>query len=277
MATGHKVNNGVLSLAVPGDGRELKTLLEHFSEQGKSTGLVTTTYLTHATPAAFGAHTESRGNYSEIAADYLSRARPRVLFGGGANGLSEEEAVAAGYTVVQDRQALLALDTETTAPVAGLFGSTNLPYELDGLGDLPHLSEMALVAMDILENDPDGFFLVVEGGRFDHACHSNDLERAVHETVEFSETLRTLLEHLPQPRRTLIIVTADHETGGLSVVRNNGTGNMPTVTWSTGGHTPSEVPVYARGPYSSRFGGPMDNTDFYEAITEARGTFHDHP
>ena len=267
MATGFKVNNGVISTALPGDERELYTLLECFRDQGKRTGLVSTTFITHATPAAFGAHDPKRGNLPEIAEDYLNQTRPNVLLGGGGNGLSESAAEAADYTVVTDRDGLLALDIENVTRVSGQFGDTNLPYEFDGLGDLPHLSEMTATALNILAKDPKGFFLMVEGGRIDHAGHSNDIERNVCETIEFAKTLQVAIEWARGRTDTLIIVTADHETGGLKVLENNGQGNFPTVSWSTGGHTTTNIPVYGWGPNADRISGVMDNTDFFSVVT----------
>jgi alkaline phosphatase len=213
IATGFKVNNGVVSVADPGDGSELETLLEYFKTLGKSTGLVTTTYVTHATPACFGAHEPSRGNYSAIADDYLSQTRPNVLFGGGANGMSVSAAEGAGYAVVTDAAGMLALDTETADMVSGQFGSGGLPYELDGLDSLPHLSEMTETALQILDNDPNGFFLMVEGGLIDWAAHANDLPRMVWETIEFDNAVLEVLDWAAGRTDTLIIVTADHETG----------------------------------------------------------------
>src|SRR3989339_554510 len=102
IATGHKVNRGVISMAYPGDERELETLLEYFKAKGKSTGLVSTAFITHATPAGFGAHSPSRDDYDNIADDYLSQTRPNILFGGGGNGITKEAAEAAGYTVITD-------------------------------------------------------------------------------------------------------------------------------------------------------------------------------
>jgi alkaline phosphatase len=267
MATGFKVNNGVISTALPGDGRELYTLLEGFKDQGKSTGLVTTTFITHATPAAFGAHEPQRGNLAEIAGDYLNQTCPNVLLGGGGNGMSETAAEAAGYTVVTDRNSLLSLDTETVTRVSGQFGDTNLPYEFDGLGALPHLSEMATTALDILTKDPNGFFLMIEGGRIDHAGHSNDIQRNVFETIEFSKTVQVAFDWAKGRSDTLIIVTADHETGGLKVLENNGHGNFPTVSWSTGGHTTTNVPLYSWGVNAERISGVMDNTDLVDVVT----------
>ena len=267
MATGQKVNNGVISQAYPGDGSDLPTLLEYYKAQGASTGLVTTTYMTHATPAAFGAHEPSRNNNSQIATDYLTQSRPNVLFGGGANGMSVAAAQSAGYTVVTDAASLAALDTNATTYASGQFGSSHLPYEFDGLGSLPGLSDMTGTALDILDNDPDGFFLMVEAGRIDHAGHDNRLDRNVEETVEFSETVGDILAWAAGRTDTLIIVTADHETGGLTTPVDNGAGNLPTASWTTGGHTGVDVPVYAWGVNAHLVGGVMDNTGFWNVVT----------
>ena len=266
MATGSKVNNGVISTALPGDGHELYTLLECFKDQGKSTGLISTTFLTHATPAAFGAHEPKRGNLAEIGQDYLNQTRPNVLLGGGDNGLTEIEAEAAGYTVITDRDGLLSLDTENVDRVSGQFGDTNLPYEFDGLGDLPHLSDMVATGLKILAKNPTGFFLMIEGGRIDHAGHSNDIERNVYETLEFSKTVQVAFDWAKERTDTLIIVTADHETGGLQVLENNGRGIFPTVSWSTGGHTTTNIPVYGWGANAACISGVMDNTDFFNVV-----------
>jgi alkaline phosphatase len=269
MATGHKVHNDVVSVALPGDGSELETLLEHFSAGGKNTGLVTTTYMTHATPAAFGAHDPSRNNTSNIAGDYLTQTQPNVLFGGGANGMTSADATTAGYTVVADRAGMQGLNTGTTTFVSGQFGTTHLPYEYDGdYSTLPHLSEMTTTALDILDNDPDGFFLMIEGGRIDHAGHDNKIARLVQETLEFSAAVQLVLDWAGGRTDTLILVTADHETGGLAVTGNNGAGNYPSVTWSpVGGHTATNVPIYAWGVNASLVSGTMNNTDLFNVAT----------
>jgi alkaline phosphatase len=267
LATGVKVNNGVISMAPPSYNTELQTLLEYFQGTGHSTGLVTTTYMTHATPAAFGAHEPSRNNLSQIAGDYLNQTRPNVLFGGGANGMSVSSAQSAGYTVVTDAVGMLALNTETQTYVSGQFGSSHLPYEYDGVGSLPHLSQMTTTALNVLDNDPDGFFLMVEAGRIDHSGHDNSIERNVRETVEFSNTVQEAINWAAGRDDTLIIVTADHETGGLAVLADNGAGNAPTVSWATTGHTGVNVPVYAWGVNAHLVSGVMDNTDLWGVAT----------
>ena len=266
MATGYKVNNGVISMEFPGSGTPLKTLLEIFKAQDKWTGLVSTTYITHATPAAFAAHNPERNNLADIAHDYLHLTRPNVLLGGGGNGLTEKDAEAAGYTVVTDREGLLNLDTDTENCVSGQFGDTNIPYIFDGSDDLPQLSEMVSVALDILCNAQGGFFLLVEGGRIDHAGHSNDIERNILETIEFSKTVQIIFDGVAGRDDTLILVTADHETGGLKVHKNNGKGQVPDISWSTGGHTVSNVPLYGWGRNAERVGGIMNNTDLIKVV-----------
>jgi alkaline phosphatase len=108
LATGRKVNNGVVSVAHPGGGGELKTLLEHFGDRGRGTGLVTTADVTHATPAAFGAHRPSRNDLSGIFADYLNVTRPNVLFGGAGDGTPAASFAEAGYALVTDRAGIRA-------------------------------------------------------------------------------------------------------------------------------------------------------------------------
>jgi alkaline phosphatase len=267
LATSFKVNNGVISMAYPGDGSELQTLLEMSKlSLYKRVGLVTTVYMAHATPAAFGAHEPSRNNYSQIADDYLTQTRPNILFGGSSY---MGGAAGAGYTVVTDLASMFALNTDTETMVSGQFGSGYMPYEYDGMGSLPHLSQMAVTATDILDNDPDGFFIMVEGGLIDQACHSNDIRRAVHEVVEFSNAVQTAIDWVNTTGQTdvLILVAADHETGGLTVLENNGAGQYPTVSWTTTGHTATNVPVYAWGVNAEMISAVMDNTDMWGVVT----------
>ncbi len=270
MATGHKVDNGVLSMAIPGDSSELETLLERFHAHCKRAGLVTTTYATHATPAAFGAHERSRSAIDNIAYDYLYQTRPDVLFGGGANGLYPSNATAAGYAVVLNRTEMRAVRPPLAVPVSGQFGTTDLPFEYDyfigadpGYTTLPHLSEMVGMALAILEHAPDGFFLMVEGGRIDHAGHANDIARNVFEVLEYDRAVEVAYTWAISRTDTLIIVTADHETGGLNVIANNGAGNFPTVTWASTGHTAANVPVYAWGVNAELAPYVTDNTDIH--------------
>lgn len=266
MASGYKVNNGVISVRLPGDGGEMETVLEYLKGRGKSVGLVSTTTITDATPAAFAAHEASRSYKENIAGDFLNQTRPNVLLGGGGAGMTTNDAAVAGYTVVTNANGLSALDAEMEILVSGQFGDGPMPYETDGLGSLPHLHEMVQVALNILDNDPDGFFLMVEGARIDHACHSHDLVRSVHETLEFSGSVGTVMDWMGDREDTLLIVTADHETGGLVVTNDNGAGNYPDVMWTNATHTTVPVPVYGIGLNAHLVTNVADNTDIHAVV-----------
>ncbi len=272
IATGTKVNNGVISIALPGDEAELETILEKASQQGKATGLISTSYLTDATPAAFGAHELNRDNQDEIALDYLYQTRPNVLFGGGGCGLSPDLAQDAGYQVVRDRSEMQAL-TGSELYVSGQFDWGFMPFEFDGMEEYPHLSEMTATVLDLLDDDPEGFFLMVEGGIIDESSHANDRERMIHEVIEFGNAVQVALDWAEGRDDVLIIVTADHETGGLTVTENNGAGQYPTVTWSTEYHTSKNVPIYAYGKNANRVWGVMDNTEIRDVIEGTRPIF----
>ncbi len=268
IATGRKVSNQVLSLAVPGDGAELETLLEACQRQGKATGLITTCYLTDATPAAFAAHAANRfADAGAIAWQYLNRTRPDVLLGAGATGLDDQSAAAAGYSVVTDRAALQAAVPADGMKLCGVFGWGYLPYESDGLGTLPSLAEMTAQALTVLERAPQGFFLMLEGGKIDLASHGNDIVRVIGETLGFDAAVRAVLRWA-QGREgdTLVLVLADHETGGLNVLGDNGPGNVPEVAWSSGNHTESPVTLYGWGATAHLVPRVRDNTQI-RAIT----------
>lgn len=275
MATGVKVNNHVVSVAIPGDSNELETVLELAQSHGKNVGLVTTTYIAHATPACFAAHEASRFNYTAIIEDYLSQTRPNVLFGG-AKYMSASAASTAGYTVVTDRVSMQSLNTNSVNYVSGQFGSGHFPYEYDGIGILPHLSEMTASALEILDNEKGGFLLMVEGGRIDHACHGNDIERSIFETLEFTNAVGEAIDWAAGRSDTMILVTSDHETGGLTVVANNGQGQFPTVTWSTTSHTAANVPIYGWGVNAVLVSGVLDNTDIFSIGTVNEVGFPDY-
>jgi alkaline phosphatase len=285
LAAGRKVYNGVLSVASPGDGRPYPTVLENFAAQGKMTGIVSTAYITDATPAAFAAHASARGNRADIVACYLKTVRPNLILGGGdtdkkAN-LTPEAIKAAGYEVVTNKTQLAGLKAGPGCHVFGLFAPSNMPYEAQkaaaatqpdraALLDAPSLSQMAAAALRLVAAEPKGFFLMLEGALIDKAAHRHDLTLCLPEVVEFDKTTSLVMEWARKRKDTLVVVTADHETGGLRVVRGNGRGQLPEVTWSTGGHTNADVPVFAWGVGAKRVVGRLDNTDIYRLMM---GTF----
>lgn len=274
LATGYKVNNGVISMAYPAylptypEGTELPTMLEYFSSIGKTTGLISTGFLTDATPAAFGAHAATRSETDNIADDYYTQTIPNILLGGGANGQTPEAAGAAGYIVVNNQAGFLGVSTSLSY-LSGQFGSGNFPYIYDGYSSTyPRLAEMTDTALQILDNDSDGFFLMVESANIDHAATGNDLARTLPEVNELASAVQVAINWAAGRNDTLILVTADHETGGLDLVTNNGTGTLPTVTWTVTGHTLRNVPVYAWGVNADLVSGVMNNTDIFGVVAD---------
>lgn len=218
LATGVKTENRVISM-VPVNGKlvSVMTLLELAQKLGKSTGLITTTRITHATPAVFASHVPDREMEAEIAEQLIEHGVD-VLMGGGLKYFPEdllEKAREAGYTIIFNKTQLLEL--EDAKKVLGLFAESHIPYVLDRDETVPSLVDMVAKAIDILDDNPNGFFLMVEGGRIDHAAHSNDAPSVVAETKEFDEVVGLALNYALGRGDTLVIVVADHETGGLAV------------------------------------------------------------
>ncbi|HUU93875.1 MAG TPA: alkaline phosphatase [Phycisphaerae bacterium] len=297
MATGRKTTNKRISQTP--DGEDMQTVLEFLAGQGKWTGLVTTAPMTHATPATFGAHAGQRTDYSDIAECYFTRSRPNVLFGAyfakGA-GVTGQKATDAGYTVVKTRDEMNAFVEkarqagagETVEPlhVSGQFAAGMIPWEYAEPVNVkrklayanktaatcettPHLSEMTDAALALLARGPKGFFLMVEGGTIDWAGHDNVIEWSVFETVEFAKACQAAFDWAKGRSDTLIIVTADHETGDLKVVEGRGKDHFPEVTWGSRGHTAANVPVYGVGVGAERLKGTIDNTDLWPVMTGA--------
>lgn len=259
MATGHKANNGVISVALPGDGAVLPTALELHAACGHRTGLVTTnTPLTDATPAAFGAHEASRGNQAEIAADYFTSSRPNLLLGPVGSGITPEAAAAAGYEVALDEAGLVALDADQVTHVSAQLTSDTTP----------RLSELVQFSLDVLEEDPDGFFLFVEHEGTDNGGHGNDLGLIIDSVLELEEAFAVAEAWAEGSDDTLLVLTADHETGGLTLTgESSSAGVLPGHAFSTGGHTGVDVPLYASGPGSELLAGSIDNTRIFDALT----------
>ena len=218
---GERIDNGVINITQ--DGRKPVTLVQKMNAARKRCGLVTTTAATHATPAGFATTVAKRSDQKAIAAQYLERGVDVVL-GGGTQYFSEDLVAAyrkAGYGVVLNRGQLLA--DAGKAPLLGLFSKSHIPFEIDRLNSaelqasIPTLSEMTKVALQRLGSAPEGFFLMVEGGRVDHAAHANDGAAAIREQVAFDETIATVLAFVDKNPDTLLIVTTDHGTGGFNV------------------------------------------------------------
>lgn len=220
-ACGHRVNNTVLNMDP--DGNPYRTICQICRDAGKATGLVSTTRITHATPAGFGINMPQRWMEDEIAAQYLERGYD-LLLGGGARHFTAEgrddnqdlfaQFGEAGYQVIRDRGDLdRVADAEKTL---GVFYDSHFPYEIDRLNidrlgrSVPSLSEMTDAALNRLSQHEEGFLLQVEGGRVDHGAHANDTAGLLYDQVAFDDTIATVLDFVDGRDDTLLLITTDH-------------------------------------------------------------------
>jgi alkaline phosphatase len=264
MATGFKTRNGTLGLSP--DGRILTNVIEFAEAKGKSTGVAAACSLTHATPAGFIAHVSSRKLDEEIAAS-IAASDVDVLFGGG---LYYFDKTNASCLPALRRKMQVALTPEEFCslnplePAAAILYPVHPPYASERTVSLKEMTEKAI---QILSRDKDGFFLMVEGSQIDWAAHKNDEKNLVGEVVDFDDAVGTGLDFAEKDGRTLVVVTADHETGGFAVL--DGSAENKTVE-KTGfvqnGHTAAIVPLFAFGPGSTNFSGIRDNTDIGQTL-----------
>lgn len=231
LATGYKTENGMVSV-LP-DETPVKTLLEAAQERGMATGLISTNTIYDATPATFGAHTKSRSMYEEITAQFLEK-QIDVLLGGGKDRFLPsgvdvgkrkdgrnliEEAEGLGYIYVDNTTALKLAKGDK---LLGLFHKSYMNYVLDkddyGVEFTePTIAEMTEKAIATLSRNPNGFFLMSEGARIDHAAHAVDVAGVIAEVLAFDEAVKIALDFAKEDGNTLIIVTADHETMGFDI------------------------------------------------------------
>lgn len=225
-AAGVKTYNKAIGVDI--DRNPVDTVLEAARERGMKTGLAVTSEIVHATPAAYVAKNESRENYNAIADDFFDlrvdgQFKVDVMLGGGRQYLIRQdrnlvsEFVDAGYQYIDDFKQLTG--GRVSAPLLGLFAESGLEPAIDS-ADPHRLATMTGVALDLLEND-DGFFLLVEASQVDWGAHVNDLPWAMGEMDDLAETLLLLESYVASHPDTLVVVTADHNTGGFSLGRDN--------------------------------------------------------
>ncbi|ABL98781.1 alkaline phosphatase [Shewanella amazonensis] len=213
LATGHKSYNGAISVDV--NKAPLPTLFEKAREAGLATGVAVSSQINHATPAAFLAHNESRKNYDEIASAILG-SDAQVLLGGGQKYFDESllaDYRAKGYQHLTD---IGALDTISSGKVLGLFAEVQLPWVIDN-PESHQLSRLTAKALELLSQNDKGFVLLVEGSLIDWAGHNNDIVTAMAEMDEFARAIEVVEEFVRTRGDTLMVITADHNTGGLSI------------------------------------------------------------
>jgi len=281
LASGYKTDGGKIGL-LP-DGTTALTILEAVRDDGMSTGLVATVTITHATPAAFAAHIHDRYLEAEIAVQLLE-SKVNVLLGGGralfkpgASGYKfirtddrnlTIEARDMGYEYVETRDKLMLANAEN-GYLLGLFSDGIMLIQ----DPEPTLAQMTDKALEILNRNEKGFFLMVEGSQIDWGAEDNDINYTIREQLHFDLAIRNAIRFAIKDGETLVVVTSDHEAGGMFIPEgppNQLDGNI-SIGWGTDGHSGVPVPVLAYGPHAELFMGWYDNTEIPKKIANILG------
>jgi alkaline phosphatase len=268
LATGYKTNNGMLGI-LP-DGSPLQSIARRAAGMDKSTALLTTSSITHATPAAFAVHHESRHDHY-IIAEKMADSGIDMFLGGGSNYFlpSSEggtrtdernlisEMSALGYVFIDNEQELTKLDGQKKGIVL---------LEPNELKPFPERGDQKMmltkIALEQLSKNQEGFFLMIESAQIDWAGHDRDAEWMIAEMTDFDRVIGVVLDFAKECGNTLVVVTGDHETGGLTTTRGRlWNRNKVRYRFSTGRHTSLHVPVFGFGPSAELFEGSYDNTD----------------
>ena len=280
LATGHKANNG--SLGQLPDGTPVQSLVATAARRDFATGLAVTCYLQHATPAAFYAHTGRRGDLRHITRDMLA-SDIDVLLGGGRRWLAEEESAGRTYLdAFRQRGYRIAermADTDAVheGRLLGVFAEEELPDIRTR--DTSYLAAATAKALEILSNNvakgDRGLVLMVEGSHIDYAAHRNDAPWLLEELRDFERAVRTAMDFADRTPGTLVVVTADRETGGLSIpsCKTDFTQAESGIQYDFGStsHTGSMLPVFFYGEGADRISGILDNTELPRRLAQLLG------
>ncbi|MEQ3549222.1 alkaline phosphatase [Pseudonocardia nematodicida] len=282
MGSGSLVENGSLNITPEGTNAMGDTLGVLAKDAGKSVGLISTRDIANATPAGFGSAVPDRGQQSEIAGQYLDNELDVLLGGGemfflpeGTSGTHCDageadrgdgrdlfaDYEAAGYTVARDRDEMQAADGDK---LLGIFECKDMSFDRERAESEPSIAEMTDAALAALQGNEQGFFLMVEGGMIDPAAERNDGANAMGDTIALDAAVERALAFAQGRDDTLVVVTADHEAGGMALVFEDraeetfetADGRTMSIAWATSpGHTGAPVPVRATGPGSEQLDG----------------------
>lgn len=261
LACGIKTNNGMVGMQP--DSTAVKNILLIAKENGLSGGLVAACDVTHATPASFVSSVPSRKMNEEIALQYLY-SDIDVFIGGGLNNFIKRSDSLNLVDSLENRNYQIALTMDELMNVdkgklAGLLYPEHPPKVNEGRGEM--LRQATAKAIDLLHNNETGFFLMVEGSQIDWAGHDNDLRSMTDETIDFDKAVGVTLRFARENAETLVIVTADHETGGFTNLGGNFETGEVFGKYASDNHTATPVPVFTFGPGAELFEGLLDNTD----------------
>ena len=276
-SAGVKTYNGAIGVA--DDSTDVATLVEIVSPLQIKSGIISTSAITHATPASFYAHAFSRGYYEEIAADMVVSDIDFVA-GGGIDNFNKRKDGKNLLTDLANKNFKIDTtslgkfgDIKAHSKVAYLLAPNHMPAKAKGRGDfLPQATD---IGIQFLNKDDSNFFLMVEGSQVDWGGHANDSDFLISELIDFDNAIGRALDFAKKDGNTLVIVTADHETGGFTLAstpKKNADGkayndyNEITPTFSTGGHSATLIPVFAFGPGAEEFSGVYQNNEIFHKI-----------
>ncbi len=273
IACGQKTYNGAIGVDM--NEQPIPTILEQLELEGKATGLVATSTIVHATPASFIAHQPQRKMYEEIAADFLNT-EVDIFIGGGKKYFDRresddrnliEELTKSGYQISSYFDNDLADFVPDNTKNIGFFTSDGDPLPVASGRD--YLVPATNISLNFLHNrTPNGFFLMIEGSQIDWGGHANNTNYIITEMIDFDNAIGKVLDFAEKDGNTLVIVTADHETGGFAIDQ---TSKMDSIVgkFTSDYHTGDLIPVFAYGPGSSLFSGIFENTAIFHKIREA--------
>lgn len=269
LSIGKKTYNG--AIGVDSSKTAQPTILELAEQNGLATGLVVSCSITHATPASFFAHQPSRSMVEEIAADFLNTDID-VFIGGGRNHFKHrkdgrnliDSLKARNYQVADTLSEIIKIKS---GKLAGFIADVEPPKVSEGRGD--QLLQSTQTALNILEQHKKGFFMMVEGSQIDWGGHANDAQYVINEMKDFDKAIGAVLDFAEKDGNTLVIITADHETGGMSLVNGNMTTGTVEAIFTTKHHTGVMIPVFAFGPGAEKFSGMYDNNTIFDKILES--------
>jgi alkaline phosphatase len=267
LSCGIKTYNG--AIGVNTDTLAVKTILEEAEEKGLATGLVSSSAVTHATPASFIAHQKNRGMYEEIAADFLNTDID-VFIGGGIQHFTKRadgknllvDFAKKGYQVESDIDKIKKVKK---GKLVGLTADVHTARIAERGDMLPIATETALRILDNNSGDK-GFFAMIEGSQIDWGGHANSTNYIVEEMLDFDQAIGKALAFAAKDGETLVVVTADHETGGMAIIGGDMSNGMVKGEYPTTGHSAVMVPVFSYGPGAEEFMGIMENTEIHKKI-----------
>lgn len=256
------------AVGVDPDGKPLTSLVDVAKELGKDAGMAVTCRLWDATPCDFCCHNIDRDKEEELVGDYPTSGVDFV-FGGGAQKFTNrkdgrdifKELQKKGYHVSRTLDDFFAYDKNSRIFAVPYDKDTPLP---DERGDL--LARASMKGISLMNQNKNGFFMMIEGSQLDDYGHFNQLDLLMKETLDFDQTVGEVMKWAAKDGETLVVVTADHETGGLTLVNGNKDEGRVECCFSTKDHSGAMVPVYAFGPGAENFTGIFENTDVFKKI-----------